>query len=163
MFGWIFFFWLCSGHSHRFVWSPTVDGPHTNVLCLMPTSVQSSQSNMIFYRSTMYFTTTSRRKTGKENSKIQFFAINIPTDFVLRIHIDLFEVQQSIDNIQMSCVWCQHQCSPSILTWYFTIQQYILQPHPRWGHANCYTSLKNKRKVRYIGLGFGFGFSFLFR
>ena len=73
--------WLYHAHSHRFVWSLTVDWLYLNVLCLMPPLVQSSQPNMIFYHTTTYFTTTSRRKTGKVNSKMMFLHLTTTRNY----------------------------------------------------------------------------------
>ena len=75
-----------------------------------------------------FYTTNSANSTtnqsGKKNSKMKFVC-NQHSNWLCCAITYLFEVQQSIDHIQMSFV----SCNPSNLTWYFSIQQYILPPH----------------------------------
>ena len=49
------------------------------------------------------------------------------TDIALRININLFAVQQSIDHIQMCPPCSRNQCGPSIYLHFFTISKILMK------------------------------------
>ena len=102
--------------------SPTVDWPHPNVLRLKPQAGRSFHPTFFTINKILI-----KKNTSKKNMELEmrWDEINISTDVILHININLFAVQQSIDHIQMSFGWSQKQCGPSTLH-LFTINKILI-------------------------------------
>ena len=93
-------------------------------------------SYIFFLPSTKFSFKNTLKKSREENLEMECDAINISTDLILRININLFAVQQSIDHIQMFISWSPTQCGISIL-------HFLLIPSTKFSFKN---TLKKSRE-----------------
>ena len=105
------------------VWSPTQCGPSKRLFFLpfffyFP-NVESPSNNILILKKIHPI------KNREENWRWYVTQFDISTDRILQININLFAVQQSIDHIRIPSHWSTNQCGPSILTFYFTIEQHF--------------------------------------